>query len=57
MLVSMARMGMVVWACELGEGSLKMGKQVFRLPILWGMGFAVLLIRWGSLKCCLSRLD
>ena len=35
---------MVVWACELGEGSLKMGKQVFRLPILWGMGFAVLLM-------------
>ena len=23
---------MVVWACELGGGSLKMGKQVFRLP-------------------------
>ena len=54
----MARMGMVVWACELGEGSLKMGKQVFRLPMLWGMGGgAVVLIRWGSLKCCLSRLD
>ena len=39
---------MVVWACELGEGSLKMGKQVFRLPMLWGMGFAVVLIRWGQ---------